>query len=44
LLLYDGEGHSLMEGKNQKDLSDRIRQWFGHYLKAEPEPDWMGTK
>lgn len=41
LLVYPQEGHNLTQRKNQKDLSNRIDQWFGHYLKNEPEKDWI---
>ncbi len=41
LLVYPHEGHNLTQRKNQKDLSSRIDQWFGHYLKNEPPKDWM---
>ncbi|MDL2141659.1 prolyl oligopeptidase family serine peptidase [Flavobacterium tructae] len=41
LLVYPREGHNLTRKENQKDLSSRIDQWFGHYLKNEPPRDWM---
>lgn len=33
LLIYENEGHSLIKGKNQKDLTLRITNWFSKYLK-----------
>ena len=41
LLVYPGENHSLNNKPNQLDYQRRIRQWFGHYLKGEPAPDWI---
>jgi len=46
MLLYPEEGHSLQQQKNQMDLSNRVDQWFGYYLKDEKPADWIvnGTK
>jgi dipeptidyl aminopeptidase/acylaminoacyl peptidase len=41
LLVYEGENHSLARRPNQLDYHRRIQQWFGHYLKGEPAPDWI---
>ena len=41
LLVYDGENHGLAEEVNQRDYQTRILEWFGHYLKGEPAPDWI---
>jgi dipeptidyl aminopeptidase/acylaminoacyl peptidase len=41
LLAYPDEGHSLMAKENQKDLSERIGQWFDYYLKNGRQQDWM---
>ena len=41
LLVYEGENHGLRNEANQKDYRDRILQWFAHYLKGEPAPDWI---
>ena len=43
MLSYDGENHGLAEDANQRDYQRRIMQWFGHYLKGEPAPDWIST-
>jgi dipeptidyl aminopeptidase/acylaminoacyl peptidase len=43
LLVYEGENHGLGKRPNQIDYHRRINQWFGHYLKGEPAPDWMAT-
>lgn len=43
LLSYDGENHGLAREPNQLDYQRRIMQWFGHYLKGEPAPDWIST-
>ncbi len=41
LLSYEGENHSLAREPNQRDYQNRIMQWFAHYLKGEPAPDWI---
>ena len=43
MLSYDGENHGLAREPNQRDYQNRIMQWFGHYLKGEPAPDWIAT-
>ena len=41
LLEYNDEAHNLRERRNCKDLSIRLQQFFDHYLKGEPMPQWM---
>ncbi len=41
LLEYVGENHGLARPVNQKDYAIRQREWFDHYLKGMPAPDWM---
>ncbi|MBS7234169.1 S9 family peptidase [Flavobacterium psychroterrae] len=41
LLLYPKEGHTLTDPVNQEDLSQRVLQWFGHYLKDEKNEGWI---
>lgn len=41
LLLYPNEGHVLMNSDNRKDASDKMIQWFDHYLKGAPRAKWM---
>ena len=41
MLVYPGEGHGLRKKENRIDYHRRILQWFGHYLKDEPAPEWM---
>ena len=41
LLLYPGEDHVFSKPENQKDLTIRIQQWLGHYLKNDPKQGWM---
>lgn len=43
LLQYDEEQHSLHQRKNEMDLTIRITQFFDHYLKEKPAPEWMNT-
>ena len=41
MLIYPREAHVLFEEQHQKDLTQRIHEWFGHYLKNEPLMPWM---
>ena len=38
---YNGEPHHLLRRPNQKDYTMRLQQYFDHYLKGTPAPDWM---
>lgn len=41
LLEYPGENHSLARPANQQDYTERMKEFFDHYLKAAPSPDWL---
>ena len=41
MFTYNGEPHGLRRRANQKDYSVRLQQFFDHYLKGAPEPEWM---
>ncbi|MBN2011298.1 S9 family peptidase [candidate division KSB1 bacterium] len=41
MLTYNGDEHNLKRRANQKDLSIRMQQFFDHYLKYAPAPEWM---
>lgn len=41
LLTYPGEGHHLGREPNQKDFLVRMKQWFDHYVKGKPAPEWI---
>ncbi len=41
MLVYEGENHGNRKKANQIDYHTRIVEWFGHYLKGEPAPDWI---
>ncbi len=41
MVVYNDEGHNLMQRKNRKDLSIRLSQFFDHFLKGAPAPVWM---
>jgi hypothetical protein len=41
LLVYNNDGHNLKKLANKFDLSIRMNQFFDHYLKDEPIPEWM---
>lgn len=38
---YNGEAHGLRKRPTQKDYTVRMQQFFDHFLKGAPEPDWM---
>jgi dipeptidyl aminopeptidase/acylaminoacyl peptidase len=38
---YPGEDHHLAKLENQKDFMTRMEQFYDHYLKGAPAPDWM---
>ncbi len=40
MLQYVGENHGLRKPANRKDYTVRMREFFGHYLKGEPAPEW----
>lgn len=41
MLEYKDEGHVLSKEENKQDLTRRILQFFDHYLKDKPAPQWM---
>ncbi|MDE5877211.1 MAG: prolyl oligopeptidase family serine peptidase [Muribaculaceae bacterium] len=41
MLQYNGEAHNLRERRNRKDITIRLQQFFDHYLKGDPMPEWM---
>ncbi|WP_298152196.1 prolyl oligopeptidase family serine peptidase [Flavobacterium sp.] len=41
MLAYPNESHSMFGLKSRIDLTSRVAQWFGYYLKGEPIADWM---
>ncbi len=41
MFTYNGEPHNLRRRANQKDYALRLQQFFGYYLKGDPEPAWM---
>lgn len=41
LLYYKNEGHQMGGTKNCRDFLIRLSEFFGHYLKDEPLPEWM---
>ena len=41
LLQYVGENHGLQQPRNQKDYTMRMQEYFDHYLKGAPAPDWL---
>jgi len=43
LIQYKDEGHQLFRDPQKLDFSIRQQQFFDHYLKGKPAPDWMTT-
>ena len=41
LFNYNGQPHGLRNRADQKDYTMRLQQYFDHYLKGAPAPDWM---
>lgn len=41
MINYNGERHNLTQRRNRKDWSQRMMQFFDHYLKGAPAPKWM---
>jgi len=41
MLQYDGEGHTISNEENKRDFTIRMEQFFDHYLKGIPAPEWM---
>jgi dipeptidyl aminopeptidase/acylaminoacyl peptidase len=41
LFNYNGELHGLRKRHNQKDYTMRMQQFFDHFLKGAPKPEWM---
>lgn len=41
LLQYDNSGHMLANKKDALDYTIRLTQYFDHYLKGTPAPQWM---
>jgi len=38
---YNGEFHGLRRRADQKDFGKRMHQFFDHFLKGAPAPEWM---
>ncbi|MFC1595644.1 alpha/beta hydrolase family protein, partial [Gemmatimonadota bacterium] len=38
---YPGERHGLRQRVNMKDYTIKMQEFFDHYLKGTPMPDWM---
>jgi dipeptidyl aminopeptidase/acylaminoacyl peptidase len=41
MLQYKNGLHSLLENEDQWDYTNKIEQFYGHFLKGEPMPEWM---
>lgn len=40
MFIYPGQRHVLTDTVSQAHLTKSIYDWFGHYLKGEPLPEW----
>jgi len=38
---YNGEKHGLRKRINQRDYTRRLQEFFDHFLKGAPSPEWM---
>ncbi len=43
LLNYNEQPHWVMKPENRVDFAIRMQQFFDHYLKDAPEPEWMAV-
>ena len=43
MLNYNGNPHWVMGDHNRRDFAIRMQQFFDHYLKEAPEPEWMAV-
>jgi dienelactone hydrolase len=41
MLVYNNEEHNLTRWANRMDLSERVADFYDHYLKGKPAPLWM---
>lgn len=41
MLNYNGDEHNLILRQNRKDIQIREQQFFDHFLKGAPAPNWM---
>ena len=41
LLNYNNEAHNLIQRQNRKDIQIREQQFFDHFLKGAPAPQWL---
>ncbi|MBP1650599.1 MAG: peptidase prolyl oligopeptidase active site domain protein [Bacteroidetes bacterium] len=41
MLNYNNEAHNLIQRQNRKDISRREQQFFDHFLKGAPAPEWI---
>ena len=41
MFTYNGEKHGLRTRINQKDYTRRMQEFFDHFLKGAPAPEWM---
>jgi dipeptidyl aminopeptidase/acylaminoacyl peptidase len=43
-VVYPKEGHVLINGENQRDLTVKAMEWFDYYLKDGEKKEWMIAK
>lgn len=41
LLMYPNQNHAFSSPYSQEDVSRKMMEWFGYYLKGEHKPKWM---
>jgi len=42
-IVYNDENHGFSKEPNRRDYHRRINEWFAHYLRGEPAPEWIRT-
>ncbi len=43
MITYKGENHGIAKTANRKDYAVRMLEYFDHFLKGKPAPDWWST-
>lgn len=41
MLVYPNDGHIFYNSKNQENLTHKMQDWLGYYLKGEVKAEWM---
>ncbi|HSD06399.1 alpha/beta hydrolase family protein [Flavobacterium sp.] len=44
MVLYPDDDHVIIKKENQIDLTNKLSEWFGYYLKGENKPEWFESQ